>query len=197
MFDLDHRTVGLHTFATIHVADLSTLSAGGTPMATVSVTNLQERSMKAAWTAADLCQRDVAVAFRSMVLSDAARAMRGQHVGSLVVVDETILGRIVVGMLTDRDIVTSVVAKDVDASTLRVGDVMTDDVVCVREEDSLHDVLATMQQRRVRRMPVTGPQQRLVGVISADDLLRVLVDELQHLSQLIGEQVKVEQLVRP
>jgi CBS domain-containing protein len=153
--------------------------------------------MKAAWTAADLCQRDVAVAFRSTVLSDAARAMRGQHVGSLVVVDETILGRIVVGMLTDRDIVTSVVAKDVDASTLRVGDVMTDDVVCVREEDSLHDVLATMRQRRVRRMPVTGPQQRLVGVISADDLLRVLVDELQHLSQLIGEQVKVEQMVRP
>lgn len=148
-------------------------------------------------TAGDLCHRDVAVAFRSTVLSDAARAMRDHHVGSLIVVDETILGRIVVGILTDRDIVTAVVAKEIDAATLRVGDVMTDDVVCVREEDSLHDVLATMQRRRVRRVPVTGPQQRLVGVISADDLLRVLVDELQHLSQLINEQVKVEQIVRP
>jgi CBS domain-containing protein len=100
-------------------------------------------------------------------------------------------------MLTDRDIVTAVVAKDVQASTLRVGDVMTADVVCVREDDSLQDVLATMQRRRVRRVPVVGPQQRLVGLIAADDLLRVLSQQFQALAQLLGEQVKVEQMVRP
>ncbi|MDH4059378.1 MAG: CBS domain-containing protein [Aquincola sp.] len=148
-------------------------------------------------TAGEVCVRNVAVAFRSTVLGDAARAMRNAHVGSLVVVDETPQGRTVVGMLTDRDIVTAVVARDVDAATLRVGDVMTEDVVCVRERDSIQDVLATMQRRRVRRVPVTGTQDRLVGVIAADDLLRMIVEELQSLAQVLGEQVKVEQIVRP
>jgi CBS domain-containing protein len=131
------------------------------------------------------------------VLIDAARAMRNAHVGCLVVVDETPEGRLVAGMLTDRDIVTAVVARDVDPGTLRVGDVMTEDVVSVREEDSIHDVLATMQRRRIRRVPVTGAQQRLVGVISTDDLLRQLADDLQRLAQVLGEQVMVEQVTRP
>lgn len=148
-------------------------------------------------TAGSICIREVAVTFRSVALNEAARAMRSAHVGSLVVVDETPAGRVVVGMLTDRDIVTAVVAKDEDASRLRVGDVMTEDVVSVREEDSLHDVLATMQRRRVRRIPVTGPQQRLVGLIAADDLLRAWTEPLQRLGRMLGEQTRMEQLTRP
>lgn len=148
-------------------------------------------------TAGSICIREVAVTFRSVALNEAARAMRSAHVGSLVVVDETPAGRVVVGMLTDRDIVTAVVAKDEDPSRLRVGDVMTEDVVSVREEDSLHDVLATMQRRRVRRIPVTGPQQRLVGLIAADDLLRAWAEPLQRLGHMLGEQTRVEQLTRP
>ena len=148
-------------------------------------------------TAGALCQRNVVTAFRSSLLDDAARTMRSRHVGCLVVVDESAEGKVVAGILTDRDIVTAVVAKDVLASSLRVGDVMTSDVVCVREDDSLQDVLATMQRRRVRRVPVVGPQQRLLGVIAADDLLRELSRQLQALTQLLGEQVKVEQMVRP
>ena len=148
-------------------------------------------------TARDLCIRNVAVTFRSAVLVDAAREMRNAHVGSLVVVDETPEGKLVVGMLTDRDIVTAVVARDVDPATLRVGDVMTDDVVCVREDDSIDDVLATMQRRRVRRLPVTGAQDRLVGVIAADDVLRLLADGLQRVAQVYSDQVRVEQIKRP
>jgi CBS domain-containing protein len=148
-------------------------------------------------TAGALCRRNVITVFRSTLLDEAARTLRAQHVGCVVVIDESGDGAVVAGMLTDRDIVTAVVAKDVQASTLRVGDVMTADVVCVREDDSLQDVLATMQRRRVRRVPVVGPQQRLVGLIAADDLLRVLSQQLQALAQLLGEQVKVEQMVRP
>jgi len=149
-------------------------------------------------TAGDVCIRDVVVAFRSGLLDDAARTMRSRHVGCLVVVDESQDGsRVVTGLLTDRDIVTAVVARDVQPSSLRVGDVMTQDVVTVREDDSLADVLATMQRRRVRRVPVTGAQQKLVGIVAADDLLRLLSDQLHALAQVLGEQVKVEQMVRP
>jgi signal-transduction protein with cAMP-binding, CBS, and nucleotidyltransferase domain len=147
--------------------------------------------------AAELCIRSVVVADRRMPLPQAARLMREQHVGSLVVVDETPDGRQVAGLLTDRDIVTAVVAREVSAATLRVEDVMSADVVCVDENASLHDVLAVMKSRRVRRVPVTGPQRRLVGVIAADDALRALADELHALAHALGEQTQVEQITRP
>jgi CBS domain-containing protein len=148
-------------------------------------------------TASELCIRDVVVTYRSTILDEAARLMRGRHVGCLVVVDETPEGRVVVGLVTDRDIVTTVVARNELPTSLRVGDVMTEDVVCVREDDTLLDVLATMQRRRVRRVPVVGPQQRLVGIVSVDDLLRMLAQQLQTLAQVLGEQTKVEQMTRP
>lgn len=153
--------------------------------------------MPAYRTAGDVCTRDVVVAFRSTALNEAARSMRERHVGSLVVVDETPEGRIVCGLLTDRDIVTAVVARDIDASTLRVGDVMTEDVTCVREGDSLHDVIALMRHRRVRRVPVTAAQQRLVGVLASDDVIRLVAEDLHGLAQALAEQPRVEQLVRP
>ncbi|HVO06226.1 MAG TPA: CBS domain-containing protein [Burkholderiaceae bacterium] len=148
-------------------------------------------------TAAELCSRTVVVTEPHASLAEAARMMREQHVGCVVVVRETAEGRQVVGLLTDRDIVTTVVARDVSPSALRVEDVMTGDVVCANEGDSLHDVLATMQRRRVRRVPVVGPQQRLVGLIAADDVLRALTDELLALAHVLAEQVKVERLLRP
>lgn len=153
--------------------------------------------MSAFRTAGDVCTRDVVVAFRSTALNEAARAMRERHVGSLVVVDETAEGRVVIGMLTDRDIVTAVVAKDTTASTLCVGDVMTEDVTTVREGDSLHDVIALMRHRRVRRMPVVAAQQRLVGMLASDDAIRLLAEELHGLVQALAEQPRIEQLVRP
>lgn len=147
--------------------------------------------------AVDLCRRDVSVASRSMALDEAARLMRGDHVGCLVVVEQGAGGRVVAGLLTDRDIVTSVVATGTPPGSLRVGDVMTDDVVCVRDDASLADVLATMQNRHVRRLPVVGPQQNLLGIVTADDLLQWLSTELQQLARAVGEQVKVEAIVRP
>lgn len=148
-------------------------------------------------TAAELCVRTVVVTERRTPLPQAARLMREHHVGSLVVVDETADGRQVAGLLTDRDIVTAVVAREVPASTLHVEDVMTSDVVCVDENDSLPDVLEIMKSRRVRRVPVTGPQRRLIGVIASDDAVRALADELHSLAHALGEQSKVEQIKRP
>jgi len=147
--------------------------------------------------AGDLCRRDVSVASRSMTLDEAARLMRGDHVGCLVVVEQGAGGRLVAGLLTDRDIVTTVVATGTPAGSLRVGDVMTDDVVCVRDDASPADILATMQNRHVRRLPVVGPQQNLLGIVTADDLLQWLATELARLARAVGEQVKVEAIVRP
>jgi CBS domain-containing protein len=132
-------------------------------------------------TAGDLCTRITVTASRSMALNEAARLMREHHVGSVVVVDDTLLGNMPVGMLTDRDIVTAAVAKDVDIRALQVDDVMSVDPVCVREVDSLMDTLELMRRHGVRRVPVVGERGALEGVLSLDDILQVVGEEVTAL----------------
>ena len=153
--------------------------------------------MKSQLTAGEVCTREVAVARKSMALNEAARVMRERHVGSLVVVEPSDDGLLVAGMLTDRDIVTAVVAKDMDAATLRVDDVMSRDVAVVREDDSVLDVLTAMRRKAVRRIPVTGPRGQLVGLVAADDLLGLIANELRTLVQALVAQPGAELQSRP
>jgi CBS domain-containing protein len=148
-------------------------------------------------TAGEVCTRIVVVAYRGMALSEAARLMREKHVGCLVVVEEDDPGRIVVGMLTDRDIVVSVVARDLDARQIPVSEAMSTDVVAEREEDSVLDVLELMRRRGVRRVPVTGAQGVLIGLVALDDLLQVMADEIRTMAASIGSGRTREMETRP
>lgn len=150
-----------------------------------------------AYDAASLCVKDVVYVHKSLALNEAARKMREHHVGSLVVVEDQPYGRTVVGMLTDRDIVTAVVARDLDASALRVEDVMSANVVAARAEDSLPDVLSTMRRRGVRRLPVTGARGELLGLLAVDDVLSSLSEDLRSVVQAIAAQPRHEQRARP
>jgi CBS domain-containing protein len=106
-------------------------------------------------------------------------------------------GRLPIGILTDRDIVLAVVAKDADAKTLRIGDVMTATVASVRESDTLYDVLSIMRSRGVRRVPVTGPHGVLAGILTMDDVLNALAGQLQALGMVVGRERRQEFSVRP
>ena len=145
----------------------------------------------------EVCTRSVTIAFRTTLLNGAARLMRENHVGSLVVVDEIGGKRIVVGILTDRDIVTSVLALDLDCSTLMVEDVMSTDVVTARENDSLIDVMQIMRREGVRRVPVVGPEGELLGLVTLDDLLEILAQELGLLVSAIETEGQRERRLRP
>ena len=148
--------------------------------------------------AGGLCTRNVVFAYKTMAVDDAARLMREQHVGTLVVVDEGGgPGRVVVGMLTDRDIVTSIVAKDCDPDTVRVEDAMSADLVTAREEDSLIDVLSTMRRKGVRRLPVVDAAGALVGLLALDDVLEVIAQELQLVVQAMQSGRHREPVRRP
>src|ERR1700761_3940929 len=94
----------------------------------------------------DLCQHEVVTIPASAGLSAAARVMRQEHVGYLVVVEPMPEEgqRKVVGVLTDRDIVIAVVAREADPRTLTVGDVMTRDPLLVNEHSSLETTLGLM-----------------------------------------------------
>jgi CBS domain-containing protein len=156
-----------------------------------------EASMSERLTAGEICTRIVTIAYRGMALSEAARLMRERHVGCLVVVEEEDPGRVVVGILTDRDIVVSVVAKDMDARQTAVGEVMTTEVVSAREEDSMLDLLELMRRKGVRRVPVTGPQGVLIGLVALDDLLEVLAEEMQTMAAAISSGRRHEVAVSP
>lgn len=147
-------------------------------------------------TTGEICTRNVTIAFRLTPLDGAAQLMRENHVGCLVVVDEISGKRVVVGMLTDRDIVTAVVAADLAPSALRVEDVMTTDLVTTREDDSLIDLMRTMRRKGVRRMPVVGQQDELLGIVTLDDVLAILAEELNLLVAAIDSEGKRERVMR-
>jgi CBS domain-containing protein len=111
-------------------------------------------------------------------LVEAAALMRERHVGFLVVVEPRNGGHIPVGVLTDRDIVVEVVAKNVAPAGVTVGDAMTASPLVANEHESIASLLTRMQSLGVRRAPVVAHGGELVGVVSFDDILKMLAGVL-------------------
>ena len=137
-------------------------------------------------TAGELCNREVVFAYRGTRLVEAARLMREHHVGSLVVVVDRLSERVPVGILTDRDIVLAVVARELDPRSLTVGDVLNADLLAVREQDGIADVLRLMRQRGVRRVPVVSHSGALAGILTLDDLLEYFAEEMEDFSHTLA-----------
>lgn len=134
--------------------------------------------MSIPFTAGDLCTRTTVTAQGRMGVDEAARLMREQHVGCLVVVEDKAVGPVPVGVLTDRDIVTAIVAKAMDPAGLRVEDVMSRELAVAHEPDSVLDVLAAMRRNGVRRLPVVDARGALLGVLALDDVLEAVAEQL-------------------
>jgi CBS domain-containing protein len=100
-------------------------------------------------------------------------------------------------VLTDRDIVTTVVAREADPRSLRVEDVMTQQPVTASIADSIEKVLHDMRGIGVRRLPVVGQRGELVGVLSLDDVLDWLSGQLQNVAGSIRNEQVIEGTLRP
>ena len=109
---------------------------------------------------------------------EAARLMREEHIGSLPVTDDEQL----VGMVTDRDITTRVVAESADPKTTSVGDVYSRDLISVEPDKDLDDALRRMARHQVRRLPVVE-NGRLVGIVAQADI--ALRDDEKRTGQLV------------
>jgi CBS domain-containing protein len=96
---------------------------------------------------------------------DAARLMREEHIGSLPITEDETL----VGIITDRDITTRVVAEAADPKTTSVGDVYSRDLVSVEPDRDLEEALQLMARHQVRRLPVVE-NGRLVGIVAQADV---------------------------
>jgi CBS domain-containing protein len=136
----------------------------------------------------EVCNREVVFIGRDATLQEAAVLMREHHVGDLVVVEERGGRRLPVGILTDRDLVIEVIAKGIPPTQLTTGDVMSFELVTAREQDRLFDTLRRMRERGVRRVPVVDSDGALAGILTVDDVIELLADELGELSRLIARE---------
>jgi len=129
-------------------------------------------------------------------VSEAARLMRSHHVGDVVVVDEVDGRKVPCGIVTDRDIVIGLVAQGLDPDTIQVGDLMMTGIVVGRELDGVADTLEIMRVKAVRRMPIVDALGTLVGIVTADDLLQLLSEEMSALAAMINREQRREVTVR-
>jgi CBS domain-containing protein len=113
--------------------------------------------------------------------AEAARQMRDANIGAIVVQD----GGRPVGVVTDRDVAVRVVAGGLDAERTPLADVMSDDPVFLSHERSLGELIAAMRDLAIRRIVVVDSQGRLEGLVSMDDLVMLLADQLGALAGAI------------
>lgn len=148
-------------------------------------------------TIASICNRSVAFTTRETTVAAAAKLMRHGHVGSLVVVDQMNGGkRMPAGIVTDRDIVIEVVSVGLDPNVITVGDIMERELVVGRESDSVLETLEIMRFKGVRRLPTVGPDGQLVGIVTVDDLLEILAEELSELAKIVAHEQSREAVAR-
>lgn len=145
----------------------------------------------------EICNRDVAIIGKNGTIEEAAQYMREHHVGALVVTEERAGVPVPVGILTDRDIVVEVIAEEVDPGTVLVGDIMSGDLLTAQERDGIWETMQRMRIKGVRRVPVVNSHGGLEGVVSLDDLLELLSEELAQLSKLVAREQRREASTRP
>jgi len=111
---------------------------------------------------------------------EAARLMRDEHVGSLPITD----GDTLVGMITDRDITTRVVAEAADVATTSVQDVCSEDLISVEPDKDLEEALRLMARHQVRRLPVVE-DGKLVGIVAQADIALTLSEDEKKTGELV------------
>lgn len=128
----------------------------------------------------DLVRTDPIAATRKASIAEVASLMRDEGVGSIVIEEDDRP----VGIVTDRDVTVKVTAEGRDPHDVTAEDVMTDDPVTVERDAGVFDVIRTMADHSVRRIPVVDGGD-LHGIITLDDLDRLLGDEHQTLTKVI------------
>lgn len=114
----------------------------------------------------DIMTTAVEIASPDDTLQEAARRMRVEDCGILPVGKDDRL----VGIITDRDIVTRAVARGLDPDDACVGDVMSVEVKYVYDDESLDDLAHKMSALQVKCLPVLNREKRLVGIVSLSDM---------------------------
>ena len=133
---------------------------------------------------ADIASAMVAVVEPDTTAFVSAQLMRKHHVGALVVVDTAEKSR-PVGVLTDRDLVLSLMAEGLDPELFTVGDIMSVAPIVARPEMDAMDAVELMRSNQLRRLVIADEAGRLAGIVTMEDILAFLARELTSLTAAV------------
>lgn len=140
----------------------------------------------------EICNREVVIVQRDSTVHEAAKLMRQHHVGDVVVVEERKGVQVPVGIVTDRDLVVEIMAPDLLQMVITVGDIMAPKLVTVKDSTGIYEAIQYMRGEGVRRLPVVDSNGGLIGILTLDDLLELLAEEMLELSKLVKHEQKKE-----
>ena len=122
--------------------------------------------------------RDIVSVSPEAKVIDALRVMADRGIGAVLVVDKDRL----VGIMSERDYARKVILKGKSSQETPVREIMTERVVYVRPQQTVHECMAIMTNKRVRHLPVLE-DDRLVGILSVGDLVKETISEQQFIIQ--------------
>jgi signal-transduction protein with cAMP-binding, CBS, and nucleotidyltransferase domain len=143
-----------------------------------------------------VCSRTVNICSTNANAQEIAAKMRGEHVGDLIVVEDRSGESVPVGIVTDRDLVMEVMAKNLDPVTVKASDVMSRELITAYEGEELDVALERMRWSGVRRIPILDSAGNLVGIATFDDILEKLAITLTNLSHVSKVQCAEERTVK-
>ncbi len=144
----------------------------------------------------EICNREVVIVQPGNTTLEAARLMRQHHVGDVLVVEDRSGVRVPVGIVTDRDLVVEIMAPELDQKAITVGDIMVPKLATVKKNTGVFEAIQYMRAKGVRRLPVVDDSGGLIGILTLDDLLELLAEELLALSKLVKYEQKKETMNR-
>ena len=118
-------------------------------------------------------------------VAQAAQIMKRENVGPVPIVENN-QTRVLVGIITDRDIVVKAIADNRPPESTKIREVMTPNPICAFPDDDLEDVLDRMESNQVRRIPVVDRDNRLIGIIAQADIATRL-DKDKKTGQMVEE----------
>jgi CBS domain-containing protein len=129
------------------------------------------------------CERSIVTVPPETTILEACRLLEEHKIGCLLVEEQGAL----CGILTDRDIALRVTGRGKDPQQTTVWDIMTPNPVRIPVDSTLHELTMLMHRQHVRRMPIIDASGNAVGIVTLDDLLMLLGDEMSDMAKTVTE----------
>lgn len=111
---------------------------------------------------------DIKTIGSDVTVLEAARAMRENRIGSLIVVDDALEG-----IVTERDVLNKVVAEGKEPGKVRVRDIMSRDVITISPDEDMEEASDLMDRKGIKRLPVVFGDE-VIGIITSSDVVEIL-----------------------
>jgi signal-transduction protein with cAMP-binding, CBS, and nucleotidyltransferase domain len=140
-------------------------------------------------TVLECCRMDVVTASPDAKVIEVAELMNNSKVGCVVITGND---QFPVGIVTDRDLVVRVIARGKDPKKTAIEEVMTRDPVVVEDGTGLFEAMQFIRDEGIRRLPIVDCDGKLAGIITLDDIIRLIGQEMQYIGDVIREASPLE-----